>query len=434
MRKLYVLGAICLLAATMGPAPAWSDEPAPLTMGQPVELPQAGISLALPKGFTAQPLTEPYQMLRATRTERDDVRQAVTVLAFPVAPETTAETFADEMIADIRRQLAFRNITQLKATPMPIAGRPGHARMVGYSHDGQEAVAAWAVLIRPMSSAGIAICYMLWVESPAERRQEVLPALGAIVKTVVLRTVTSPMRLTAAELGEPIVLQRAGCSIRPPAGWFAVIQGDFVEMGQLDFTRGGVMSPVARLQVQPAPADAKSLTCSQQSLAMVRRIAAEFGDRAELVHEGPANLGGSDSQEFVLLCTSALDASTQPTAATQAATQPATQPTTEPTAGGDSGPAISVCIAQRALCVPAAGGDNDARTYFLTLICETDDVGAVQAVMAKLAEGFAMLPSDSEADSDAGKDLEPAYRTGRSIESAPADETDDDETDADEYE
>ena len=120
MRKLYVLGAIGLLAATIGPGPAWSAEPAPLTMDEPVELLQAGISLALPEGFTAQPLIEPYQMLRAARIERNDFRQAVTLLAFPVAPETTAETFADEMIADIRRQLAFRNVTQLKATPMPI--------------------------------------------------------------------------------------------------------------------------------------------------------------------------------------------------------------------------------------------------------------------------------------------------------------------------
>ncbi|HDZ20645.1 hypothetical protein LCGC14_0274500 [marine sediment metagenome] len=423
MRKLYVLGAMSLLAA-IGPVPAWAAEPAPLTMGEPVELLQAGISLALPEGFTAQPLAEPYQMLRAARTERGDVRQAVTLLAFPVAPETTAEAFADEMIADLQRQLAFRDVTQLKAAPMPIAGRPGHARMVSYSHDGQEAVAAWAVLIRPMPTAGIAICYMLWVESPAEHRQEVLPALGSIVKTVVLRTVTSPMRLTAVELGEPIVLESAGCSIRPPAGWYVVVQPDFVEMGQLDFTRGGVVSPVARLRVQPAPADAKSLTGSQQSLAMVRRIAAQFGDRAKLVHEGPAKLGGSDSQEFIMLCTSPVDASSQPTATTQATTQPATQPTTGPAAGGDSGPAISVCIAQRALSVPTAGAD-DARTYFLTLICETDDVGAVRAMMAKLAEGFALLPSEAEADSEAGKDLE-------SIESPPADETDD--ADADEYE
>ena len=47
-----------------------------------------------------------------------------------------------------------------------------------------------------------------------------------------------------------------------------------------------------------------------------------------------------------------------------------------PAAAGDSEPAISVCIAQRALCAAAGGGD-DARTYFLTLICETDDVEAV---------------------------------------------------------
>ena len=44
---------------------------------------------------------------------------------------------------------------------------------------------------------------------------------------------------------------------------------------------------------------------------------------------------------------------------------------------------------------------DHAVAYILTLVCESDDVEAAQAIMAGVAEGFALL--DDEADPDAAE-------------------------------
>ena len=301
------------------------------------------------------------------------------MLAFPVLAGTTAEQFAEEMLADMHQQLAFRGIEELSGGSADLAGLAGHRRVVDYVHRGQSATAAWVVAVRPMTD-DLSICYVLWVESPADRSEEVEPMLAEVAAGITLAEVTSAAEGGITALYERHVLADAGCAIRRPARWFAVGSADRVEMGQIDFTRGGVVSPVARLQAEET-AETESMSCSQKSLVLARQMAHQIGDNVEVVHQGPADLGDYDSFEFVLVCT------------------PLSQPTTDEaeTAPAEDVLPTPVCIAQRALCLPP-DESGVSRSYYLTLICETEDVDAVRAMMEKLAGGFELL-DDSAVES-----------------------------------
>ncbi len=348
------------------------EEPAPFPAARSIALPQAGMTLTLPAGFIRQSLGEEFQLLRAARFADDVPVQGLTVLAFPVMAGTTADQFAEEMLADMQQQLAFRGIEELGGGPAELAGSLGHRRVVDYVHRGQSATAAWVIAVRPMTE-DLSICYVLWVESPTDRSEEVEPTLEEVVASVTLGEVTSAAEGGITAVYERHVLADAGCAIRRPARWFAVASVDRVEMGQIDFTRGGVVSPVARLQAEETT-ETESMSCSQKSLVLARQMAHQIGDNVEVVHQGPADLGDYDSFEFVLVCT------------------PLSQPTTDEAATAPAEDVLPtpVCIAQRALCLPP-DESGVSRSYYLTLICETDSVEAVRAMMEKLAGGFELL-------------------------------------------
>jgi hypothetical protein len=364
-------------------------------MGEPISLPHAGIKLAVPEGYVRQPLRQRFEALRSAWVVDETVRQAATLLAYPVKFDITAEQFADGMVADMEDEMAFRNVEVIKATPMRIAGIDGYAKLISYSHRGRDSIAAAAFIVRSMPDSDVAICYQLLVEALAEYRQDVLPTLGEIIKTMSLRPVESPIRLGIGSLGRPVRLERPGCSLRQPVGWFAVAMPSvqLLELGQVDFTRNGVMSPVARLKVADAPPGSQSMTCAKRSLAEAQQLAKDVGDRSELVHEGLASLGTHESYEFVLLC---MPDESRPADETEAGT---VEKTDQPTAGGAPISPLpqQVCIAQRSLCISMGGSGRYLRTYSLTLICESGNVQAVRAMMDKLAEGFA-LTSDSPGD------------------------------------
>ena len=380
MRMLWVMLAAMVLAAGGAQADVGDAASGPATF------PHAGISLSLPAGFEALPLMEMYQLVRAVRGDDDLVDEAIALMAIPMAGDATAEQFAEDMLADMQQQLAFRDVELLAGAEATLDGLAGQRRVVQYRQADNENVAAAAIVVRPLGDSGQSVCYLLMTECSADRREQAEALLDEVAATVAWTDVTSPMACETPDLAEPIELSAIGCAIRRPAGWFAVALPDFVEMGLIDFTVGGMTSPMVRLLARQTDPEDDAEAVSAESLAMAMQLAEEIGDQATVVSQGPATLGDHEGQEFVLLLTP----TGRPVAELQA-----------PDAGSAAAPQTpsSVVVMQRTVCVISDDG-AEAVAYLLTLVCESDNVAAVEPIMDRVAEGFSFLDETNEDDAD----------------------------------
>jgi len=417
------MGAVMLVAVSAGRA---GDE---MKMTKPVEVPHAGIAMAVPTDYAVGALEEPFQVLRAVKVEDGKAAQAVTLSAFPVAADQSAVDFADDMIAELRQQLLLRDLKTINETSIKVAGLTGAGRFISYSHSGLESVAAGVCFVRKLEKGGGGLCYVLSIESPADRKGDVLPVLEEIIKTVSFRAIKAPSELATGELDEPLTVRQQGYSVRPPKGWFAnVEEGGVVVMGQNDYTLGGEVMPMAKVVVQATPAEAQSSDWAKNSLKLARKHAAQMGAKVEVVKEGKATLGGKECYQFVLRQTAA--PATKPAApasapaddesAEETAKKPKAKSAEEPSASDEAAPSDEaaateqavgpVYVVQRTLCLCPAGKDQ-GRSYNLILVCRGDKPDAAEALMDKLAGGFKLIdsqppspPDEAEKPTRAGDD------------------------------
>ncbi|HUT01531.1 MAG TPA: DcrB-related protein [Phycisphaerae bacterium] len=347
--------------------------PPPVVLGTPTEYSHAGVSLAWPKGFQDRPLSSLYDIVNAVVLEKDRPVQAVTLSAFPVASETTAEAYADTKMAELKKNLAIRHLKLLKKTPMPVAGLNGSARLMSYTFRGDKTLAAQVYFIRVVKSSEIRICYLLTVVCSADKQPRLLPMLGAVIRSVRLTAVRHPDLTVPAGLGEAIRDFKLGYSLRQPRQWYGVQSGVGVEMGQVDHLLGGVSMPSAVLLVHGVSGKATtSEACAKESLDLARTLAAKRKETCKVLFQGLMKLGGRPAYQFALV---------------QSSEKP------PPLRGTKS--AGSVAIVQRTVCVPARGGES-TKAFMLIVTARGEDAQAAQGLMATLARGFSLLGPTSQ--------------------------------------
>ncbi|MGB2820681.1 MAG: hypothetical protein WBF17_06840 [Phycisphaerae bacterium] len=341
----------------------------PVVLNKPTEYPHAGVSLASPKGFKPRSLSDPYDVMNAVVLEGDRPVQSVKLSAFPVGEGVTAEQFAAARMAELKKNLAIRQLKPIKTVPISVAGIKGIAGTMTYTFRGMNSIAAQVHFIRDVKSAKIRICYLLTVECLLERQAQLLPTLGAVIKSVELTSVRHPDVSAPLEPGEPVQDFELGYSIRQPRRWYAVKSAIGTEMGQVDYLLGGEPMPSARLLVRPVSGEGTtSEAVAKQCLNVARTVAVKRKQTCDVTSEGPASLAGLPAWQFVLLHSSKK--------------QPALP-------GGTNSPE-SVAIVQRTVCV-AAGEGKPSKAYMLTLTARGEDAKAAEALMTALAGGFSLI-------------------------------------------
>jgi len=399
--------AMAACVCTMWSATAAAEPTTRCAMAPRREYPHAGIALSVPKGFTPQPVSGPFDVMRAVRMEGDRAVQAVTLSAYCVAAKTPADAFADAMLADLKANLSFRRVQELKKTPMQVAGIAGAGRLVSYELRGQKTTAARAYFIRTLKPTNVPVCYVLTVEAADQSKDDLLPILGEMVKTVALTSPRHPALLPVKTLAAPVKDHKRGFAVRPPAGWFCSPTVLGLQMGQADYLLGGGVVPLVNAMVLPVEAGQTSDVCAKKAVETAKATAAEHGMVVKVLGEGPAKLGKLDGYQFILR--------------QSAAPTPTTAPATAPDKGKPHGPhgakpkaepappaAPPVLIVQRTACVfpkvktpattkpagtkPATTKPADGRNYSLVLITQGVEAKVAGAMMDKIAAGFALLP------------------------------------------
>lgn len=388
-----VIAAVCVSAA--GAEPPGGARPA-VAMGEAVEFPHAGLAVAMPAGYEAQTVAQPFDIARAILSEKGLPIQAVTVAAFPlVDPNVTAEQLADEMVAAQQQNLAIRNLQVLSQAPMKVADRDGAARFITYTFRGDETVAASVVFCRELADRKGRLEYVVTVEAAADRKAEVLPILGEVVRSIRLLTVVRPIDIPLKPADRLAEGPGGLYSLRVPHGWYAQVGEGGVSISQTDYTRDGESAVSACVLVADAPPTDTPQQHAQQCVQAATRAAAEQGMEASVIASGPAPLGAAEARQLVIEQRS-------PKAASGPATGPASsQPglAEAPMPATSTAPAAAepsnVVIVQRSIMLPAAEAGAPGRRVSLVLVCVDARPAAAVAVMDKLAEGMAIRAAAS---------------------------------------
>jgi len=301
--SLIAWSVLAVSAAAVG-APAGGATttlPPAVAMQSAVDYSNAGIAIAVPRGFEPKLVAAPFDVMSAAVEETNHPVEAITLSAFPVADTGTAEEFAEGKMSDLQRNLAIRNLRTLRKTPMPVAGATGAARLVTYSFRGTPSVAAQVYFIRNVPNNPNRICYLLTVVTSIEKQAALLPVLGAVIKSVRFTPVKEPEIPAKLALEEPVKDVDLGFSIRLPKGWYIDRSGVGVEAGMVNYLQGGIAMPSIKVVAAPASIDAAtSEACSKKLLAMLQSVAVRNKQETRTVSDGIAVLGDLPAWQFAL--------------------------------------------------------------------------------------------------------------------------------------
>lgn len=372
MRQNVVATALLVLAGGILPA---RGVRADVAMNGCVELPHAGVVLAVPKGFSLQHLRESHDVMRAVLTEKRRAIQAVSASAFAVGPKETAESFAEKMRAEMQKSLVIRELKVRKKTPMTVAGLSGSAWLLSYTYRGVATVAARVFFLRDLPKAKVRVCYVLTVESAIEREDKLLPVLGEMIKTFKLIDVRRPVSLGIEDLGLPWPDARHGYAVRIPRGWYAALTKVGLQMAMTDYLAGGEPSLTATVAVLPAQAGATARSCAAGAVALATKAAAGQNRLTTVAAQSAAKLGGVDGWQFVL------------------------RQVPKKTGNGD----LPVFIVHRLVCRPAAGKGKTPVSYSLILICQGGHEKRAVGMMEKIADGYRFLAPPASTQPGGGR-------------------------------
>jgi hypothetical protein len=298
-----VLVLLSLAMVSFGaPAAATAPEAATQTGGEikmapSVDYPHAGIALAVPEVFEYRSPANLTDVMQAVQTENDRPGKMISVSAIPVEAQETADSMGQRIVADLRKNLSFRHLSELHKMPWPIAGQPGTARLLSYSFQGHDYVAIQVCFLRDIDSPKLRIAYLLSVEVAKSYQPQLTALLRQVSNSIRMTPVRQTSSLPVEQLDKPLEDKRLGYSLRPPRGWFVRPVQDGLVMGMADYVLN-LPAPTLRASVQGGlPLLTSSNECAQK-LAMMEKELAETKEKFDKL----LALFRKFVKKFVVLC------------------------------------------------------------------------------------------------------------------------------------
>ncbi len=364
------VGCLCVAMAA-AVACAGPSAGAEVRMAKGVLYPHVGLTLGVPEGFVSRVCVEPYDAMRAVLHEGNKTVQGITVSVFPVGKTKTHAQFAEAMIADMKENLAVRQVKVLKTAEVRIAGLAGTGCRIQYAFRGVRTTAARVFFTRDVPATGGRLCYVLTIESSPKHEETLLPILDGVMKSCALSPIRRPGELTVSELNPVVEAPEHGFALCPPRGWYVAATRVGLEVAQTDYTTGGMPTATLQVTVRPTPEGGTSKGLAQRHLAR----ATKAFPAAKAIWQGEVDLNGRAGYQFVL----------------HQEPQPVKPP---PSSNGGSKPpakkGAAVTLVQTVLCVPASG-KRPGKTYDLVLLCHGGKAETARATMARIGTTFKVL-------------------------------------------
>lgn len=323
----------------------------------------AGIRLAVPSGFRADPLTSPNQVLTGLVAGKD-VAQLVSLYAYPMGEGVTLKAFMDTL-GDSLHGMPFVKDMHIDAeAEVPFLGGTALVRLFTYTAAPKDSkiVTGWVVFTGPAASGkSQRVAYLLGTAGEESQAQGILPTLAAMSKTIALAEPVIPSPTSLDLSGNVVENEPLRFSIVQPMFWAGRRTDRGYEMGQTDLVQGGVESPRVEVVVQTVAG-----SCTAESFGQdVLQRTPPAGITRKLLSKGPAKLAGQDGYQFVV------SQSRQDDAAKAAST-----------------------LVGRLICLDA--GEGRKTIYALVVDCRGAEPKDVEALAEKIAADFKLLPPVAE--------------------------------------
>lgn len=332
-----------------------------LKMADAVDYPTGGIELAIPEGFTLNPLREGTSLLQAVAGQGDDAR-SLSVMAFPVSKEITAKAFLDAAMEHLKNNTAIENLRVRSESELSFNEIDGYFRVISYTHSNVPSAATGACFIRDRKdSEEQNLAYLVVIEAPQMHVEDLGKMLASVLQTVKYTPIRRPSDLPLDTEGMVFTDEALGFSVIQPGGWALQQTSNGLLMGQVDYALGGVACP--EVHVVATMLD-KPMTVQEIFKAAVEKSTPE-GIQVEVVSHGSTKLADREAYQCIFR-----------KVASPAATQPA-QKYTE-----------NVELV-RLITLPEQDGKTPL--YIVAMECYDTDLQKCVSLMDQVSAGFKLL-------------------------------------------
>ena len=274
--------------------------PAP-KMGKPISLPTAGLQITLPASFTSIRPDQAYELISATGTV-GMTKASIEHMNLFVVPAEAGENSRQFMNAALKRIAANPAISDLKEIDQA-AGVIGHSivhgRIVHFTRDKTPLQGVVMCMVRSRGlpeEAPIAYVLIATTTSKGRIQKSLLPGAVATLKSIQFTEFKRPI-LQPVAAGSMITDKMFGFRQLVPRGWPARLTPQGLVAGELDYTLGGIVSPL--MQVSRIEVDAK-LTYKEMVDTIIAKQK-EAGAEPRLISQGKAALANDpNAWQFVV--------------------------------------------------------------------------------------------------------------------------------------
>ncbi len=359
----------------------------PLREGQARSYPAAGLELALPLGFTPQPLDDPYKVLQVSRSQGLRDAASVVVSAYPVQPGTKPTSIIENFTAELANDIAIRRLEVDPVSTLQIANQPAAGCRLSYKLRRVRTVAWVGCFVRTFDADQSdvppgPVAYLVNVEVLDNYAESLDELREKVLATLKLTDFCSPASLDI-ELSRMYRRDyEGGFAMRQPVGWAAQFNEAGLAMGRVNYLLGDVISPSVQVLGTEIPATETGRSCGEQAIELERKQ----GWDIEVISAGPSELLDREAWQIVLRKQLADDA--LPTEEPQPGEDTDT-PAPDLPASDATRQARSIEV-RRLICMPIEGEDDRKKHFALILTCHTCSPERAVEMMDKLAEGFAL--------------------------------------------
>ncbi|MCE5278455.1 MAG: hypothetical protein ABFD92_03580 [Planctomycetaceae bacterium] len=356
---------------------ARSQDPAEpsVPLGERVEFPAAGISMAVPPLFKyAAPTASsqgPQELARALwQRAQGPGAMAVSLTVEVVDSQATPASVAGAFETLAVKMGWVSSLKMTTETQLPVAGMHALARLYELNTPRSRGVGVRVYFIRNLAASRLRLCYSLSVTATQSVQELMVPVLASMCRSIQLHDLRHSDTSKIGKLVAAHTDRKRGFSMMLPAGWQVVAKGDGVELRELDFLSGGTSVYRGQMVVASVDTDVTARSSVDVILGQFQQSClAGQGLETTAVQRGPQWLSGLEAYQVIVRQSAAASGS-----------------------GPASRPAVTRVAALRGVCTLAQGDEADPypqrNAYLMIVTAPGKEPALAQASMNALAGGL----------------------------------------------
>ena len=259
-------------------------------MGKPISLPTVGLEITLPASFTPIRPDQAYELISAKGTVgmSKAALEHMNLLVVPAEAGENSKQFMDAALKRIAANPAISDLKEIDQAAGVIGHSMVHGRIVHFTKGKTPMQGVVMCMVRCKGlpeEAPIAYVLIATTTSTGRIQKSLLPGAVAALKSIKFTEFKRPI-LQPIAAGSMMTDAKFGFRQLVPHGWPARLTPEGLIAGELDYTMGGIASPL--MQVSRIEVDAKLTHKEMVDKIIAKQKAA--GAEPRLISQGKATL------------------------------------------------------------------------------------------------------------------------------------------------